>query len=373
MNTALGTPSFTNFSTPKTFEYTSGAEPIDSPVPSNYISEKQIEEIILKKIASLKKGTEEINLIKDPNPLDNIIRDEVIYLLGFRKVSHTDIKRALDLYEKGQDASHDMSFDQHIILVSQARELEFITETEYLSLVTQPNMFWYLYPEPYLKTLQFQLNLPSLIPTIEELKIAGTEKLILDTVKNNQEGLIDPNIINMFTGKHINEILLKSEFIGYDKAQLIYKDPIYLLNILDKQTLESFLIRVQPYLNFITPEKINDVLKLLPSQFNLITNYFTPTQIRLMIDKELDIKNLILKTLTLEEVNKTFNSLAEEFKVDFTKSFTNEKLIELIQLTIKQLYPIPTNEEIYQNLAILYNTEISTQKIEQIENYLNNY
>ena len=374
MSTAIGPSLTNNFTKPKSFEYTSGSTVVDpNPVPTPSLTAAEIEELILQKIASFNKNPDEVNLELDRNPLDNIIRNEIVSLFNFRKISISDIQRALDLHSQGQDPSHDMSMNEHNIILSQARELEFITEEEFLSLKNEPNMFWFNFPEQYLKVLQFQINLPSVIPTLEELKASGIEQLILDTVRENPDDLIKEITIQFYTEKYINEVLLRSEFIGYDKAQLIYKDPIYLMNILDKQTLSLFLFRLKPYLTFITDEKISQIMSWLPSQYSRITEVFTTSQIRLMVDKELDIKNLILKTLTLEEVQKTFNELSEEFKAEFIDLFTNEKMIELIKLTLKELYPEPTLNEIYQHLSLTHNINISEEKIQKIENYLNTY
>lgn len=374
MSTAIGPSLTNNFTKPKSFEYTSGSTVVDpNPVPTPSLTAAEVQELILQEIASFNKNPDDVNLELDRNPLDNIIRNEIVSLFNFRKISISDIQRALDLHSQGQDPSHDMSMNEHNIILSQARELEFITEEEFLSLKNEPNMFWFNFPEQYLKVLQFQINLPSVIPTLEELKASGIEQLILDTVRENPDDLIKEITIQFYTEKYINEVLLRSEFIGYDKAQLIYKDPTYLMNILDKPTLSLFLFRIKPYLTFITDEKISQIMSWLPSQYSRITEVFTTSQIRLMIDKELDIKNLILKTLTLEEVQKTFNELSEKFKAEFIDLFTNEKMIELIKLTLKELYPEPTLNEIYQRLSLTHNINISEEKIQKIENYLNIY
>lgn len=370
MATNIGLPA-TNFATPKTFEYVTGSVVVGDPTTT--IDPTTIQNEVLKTLGSLNKHPEEVNLEVDKNPLDNIIRNEVISLLEYRKLSRSDIQEALALIAAGQDASNNMSSDQAEILLQQARDLEFITTQEYLGLATTPNMFWFNYPQAYKKVLDFQLSLPSAIPTIDELKVAGAENLIIETVRNNPEAVIDENLVQRYTENYINNVLLSSEFIGYEKAQKIYADPKFLMQILDKTTLKYFLYRVKPYLNFITDAKIDTIMEWLPSQYINIENIFTTTQIRLMIDKELDIKNLILKTLTLDEVQRTFNDLAAKFKVDFTEAFTNEKLMELIEITVNKMFPTLTLTEIYQNIATTLKTKIDDTKISSIENYLINY
>lgn len=52
---------------------------------------------VLKTIASLNKNQSEVNLNIDKNPLDNIIINEVIDLLSYRKLSRSDIEYALEI------------------------------------------------------------------------------------------------------------------------------------------------------------------------------------------------------------------------------------------------------------------------------------
>ena len=373
MQQNLGTFGATNFVKAQVVQYSVGVPIITTPTDQTEIDPTVIANEVLKTLGSLNKNQDEVDLTKDPNPLDNIIVNEVITLLNYRKIDKIDINLALDNHAKGIDPSTNFSADQHLILLEQARDLEFITNSDYLQYVKSPSTFWFNNKEAYLKVLSFQLSLPSTTPTMEELKVAGIVNLIIETVRNNPEAVIDENLVKKYTEDYINNILLSSEFIGYEKAQKIYADPTYLMQILDKTTLQYFLYRVKPYLAFITDEKINTILQWLPSQYANIGTIFSPTQIRLMVDKELDIKNLILKTLTLTEVQNTFNELAAKFKDDFTKAFTNEKLMELIELTINKMYPVPNNEEIYAQLARVYDINIDTNKINEIETYLQNY
>ena len=137
--------------------------------------------------------------------------------------------------------------------------------------------------------------------------------------------------------------------------------------------MNYFLYRVKPYLQFITDDKIKQIFEWLPSQYGNINTLFTDTQIRLMVDKELDIKNLIMKTLTLEGVQQTFNDLAIKFKKDFTEAFTNEKLMELIQLTIEKMFPVLDTTQIYEQICSQFNIDYKQVDIDSIESYIDNY
>lgn len=372
MSVNLGLQASTNFAQAKTFSYVTGTTPIGGSTNPTDLNQEVIAEEVLKTIASLNKNQASVDPL-DKDPLDNIIRDEVVTLLNYRKLSKSTVQNAFENLNNGQDPDTVMSAEENIILLSQAKDLEYITESQYLNISSSPSVFWNTYPDAYKKVLEFQLSLPNNIPTIDELKVAGIVNFILTTVRDNPEVVIDENLVRKYTENYINTVLLSSEFIGYENAQKIYADPKYLMQILDKTTLKYFLYRVKPYLNFITDDKINTIMEWLPSQYLNIETVFSTTQVRLMIDKELDIKNLILKTLTLDEVQKTFNDLAIKFKADFTAAFTNEKLMELIQITINAMFPPLSIKEIYQNIATTLNTTIDDTKIQAIEDYLTNY
>ena len=91
-----------------------------------------------------------------------------------------------------------------------------------------------------------------------------------------------------------------------------------------------------------------------------------------MIDKEIDIKNMILKSLTIKDLQVEFNKLAEEFKIAFEILFTNEKLMEMIHNALYFVYKDFDLNKFYTRLAIITKTEFPQSRINQIENYLQN-
>lgn len=310
----------------------------------------------------------------DGNPLDNIIKDELVSLLNYRKISKLKVQNALDLITKGQLPQSGFSADENLILLQQAKDLEYITPNDYNQLLISPSALYDSFPQVYSRLLNFQLDLPNSIPTLEELQIAGIVNFILTTVRANPEAVIDEDLVKYYTEHYIDTVLLTSEFIGYNKAGKILADPEYVLAILEKAEFLNLFNRVMSYLPFITNDKIDKALTLLPSEQTKITDIFTKEQIRLVIDKELDIKNIILKSLSLDEVTKLFNKLSSNFKVDFTGAFTNEKLMELIEITITTMYPPKTTIEIYNNIfQTLGLANPLEQKVLTIEEYLNQY
>ena len=373
MSTNFGYFNPTTFTKPKTINFDSGTMVVSNNTAGANIDAAAISKEVLKTIASLNQNQSEVNLDVDKNPLDNIIVNEVVKLLGYRKLSKSDLDYAFAQLQLGQDPSPNFSTEEHIILLTQARDLEYISEADFLFLSGTPSSFWFSKPAEYVKVLTFQMSLPANIPTMDELKSAGLVSFILTTVKENPEVVIDEDLIKLYTEQYINNLLLSSEFIGYDNAQRIYADPTFIMNILDKTTFKYLLYRTKPYLSFITDARINELMSWHSGQYLNIENVFSATQIRLIIDKELDLKNLIFKTLSLTEVTKFFNELATQFKADFAASFTEEKLKGMIETTIDILYPKLTTAQIYQNIATNFAIEITEAKISSIEDYLTNF
>lgn len=342
---------------------------------NEFLESESLVNKILRVIQSLDThaSTDPINV--DANPLDNIIRSEVINLLNYRKISKIKIQNALDALTEGQDPNLIFNMEESIILLNQAKSLEMINEETYLRLLTTPTptTLYHEFPDSYKNLLEFQLNLPNNIPTIDELKVAGIVNFIIETIKDNPETVIDENLLRSYTKEYIDDILMTSEFIGYQSAAAILADPEDILSIIGKVAFQNLAKRIMPYLSFITEEKIDIIMDYIPSQYRNITNVFSREQLRLIIDKELDIKNIILKTLSLSEVQNTFNELAAQFKIDFTEAFTEEKLIELITITINNIYPEQNLEEIYVELCSNYNLDTQNLDIISIENRIQNY
>ena len=326
---------------------------------------------ILQIIRSLSK-TEPATLEEDANPLDNIIRKEVTNFLEFRRISKTKIKEAKNLITLGQNPYNNFTGDENLILLNQALALEYINQKAYIILLENPVNLYNRFPKAYKELLDFQEALPTNIPTIEELRLAGAVTFILDTVRENPESVIDEDLIEEYTNKYIDTVLLTSEFIGYTKATQVYANPNQTLLILTKTEFRNWARRVGLYLKFVTEEKIQAIEDLIPSQFLTIVDYFTPEQLRLMIDKEIDIKNMILKSITIKDLRVEFNKLAEEFKVAFEILFTNEKLMEMIHNALYFVYKDFDLNEFYGRMATITKTEFPQSRIDQIENYLQN-
>lgn len=309
----------------------------------------------------------------DKNPFDNIARAEIFKILNFRKLSKVKVRNALDAIAAGQEPHLEFMPEENDTLLEQAKELELISEDKYEDLKDVSYSLFSEIPEGYKKLLNIQLKLPHSIPTEEELQLAGIQAIILETVRTNPEAVVDEALIQQYTEAHIDHILLTSDFIGWSATSKIIRNPYNIFDILNKATIVSLLNRVRGYLPFVTEEKINTISAWYPGEYD-IGSLFTEDQIRMVVDKELDIKNLVLKALSFEEVQNLFNRLSEEFKVEFKESFTEEKMKGLIEAVILEMYPPLSIQDFITEAATALTVigDIPPERISAVSNRVNN-
>ena len=307
----------------------------------------------------------------DTNPFDNIARAEIFKILNFRKLSKVTVRDALQDIADGQEPSLRFSPDESSTLLEQARELELITEDQKTDLMNNVSGLYSLVPENYKNLLNIQLKLPTTIPTEEELQLAGIQAIILETVRSNPESIVDEALIQQYTKSHIEHILMQSEFIGWAQTSKIIRNPYNIFDIINQETVISLLNRVRGYLSFVTEEKIEKIASWFPGEYD-IESLFTEDQIRMVMDKELDIKNLVLKALSFEEVNNLFNTLSADFKTEFTEAFTEEKMKGLILAVFDEVFPALSTYEFLQEASTSLTLTTDSDKLQAISDRVDN-
>lgn len=225
--------------------------------------------------------------------------------------------------------------DEMIDLINQAYLLGFITEEQKnQSLTTNTKFRTFIKTDDYKKLLDYQLTYIPLIkryiPEIAELQTKGLDTHILSFVNDNFFTLLNNNEIFVFeqVETYLNKKYQTDSFISAEKIELIYAHPLDFLKILDTIELASLLDRVKYYLDYLTDSKVN-LLKALPDSTNILT-YLSINEIKGIIDKEVDLKQSIIKALTLEEINKVF----ESFKI----LFVNQDLKPIIFDAVKDMF-----------------------------------
>lgn len=81
-----------------------------------------------------------------------------------------------------------------------------------------------------------------------------------------------------------------------------------------------------------------------------------------------------MKSMSVGEVTNLFNKLSATFKADFTETYTDEKMINLIQIAIETMYPPRTTIDVYNNIYHSLGLDNpSEQKVMSIEEYMTQY
>jgi len=148
-------------------------------------------------------------------------------------------------------------------------------------------------------------------------------RLLLE-IKENSEELIDHEEINNITETYLNQIFRQKQFLDSLQISQIYSNPQDLLQILTNNEAVLLLERVNPYLDFVTSTKIQEISKL-PENSNIL-DYFTKEEIKGIIDKEVDLKNAVIQTLSYDEIVLMFNQFKQDLFLNDFSSLIQEAI-----------------------------------------------
>ena len=316
---------------------------------------------IIKKY--LKSNTFKNDIINIQN--NNIKSETFQQMIGdiIREIIHFDAEYVYIDKIKIYNAMNDISIvpsmvstyfnDSDLIeFIKQSFLLGYIDDSQYSSLLNNVhNIFNYIDETKFIKLLQLQLTyvpiLKRYIPEIQELQSKGLDEHIKLIQSINYETLLasNSNIIAKEIENYLDIKYDNTDFTSNEKIEYIYSRPLDFLKILTITELKSLINRVRYHLDFLTPSKVETLFSLKDSDD--ITKYLTINEIKKIIDKEVDMKNSIIKALSKEEIIIFF----EQLKFDFL----NQDLTPLILNIINSLISL-TNLEA-QNIiknAIIY-------------------
>jgi len=193
------------------------------------------------------------------------------------------------------------------------------------------------------------------IPNIKDLENNGLLDSIIGVIQENPDILISEPLVCEYTDNHLFELLKIHQFISFEKAELVLdnlKDTNYILQ--DK--LITLLHRIKPYLSFITDTKIQYVQTQLDNDINNILEIFTVNEIKLIIDKEIELKYYLLKILTPSTIEKMFEKFKDELlTINLIKMVDDQFKIlkdEMMELDYSGL----VQSQVDNYLTISYNT-----------------
>jgi hypothetical protein len=189
------------------------------------------------------------------------------------------------------------------------------------------------------------------VPNMKHLEDHGLLQSIENTIIANPDVLINLDLIEKYTSDFLDKKLKDDNNIGAANLELLLSAPSSTLDILTLSEFKSLLTRTAPYLDFISLDDDFIELDKLTISSDII-NIYNSNELTLIFEKEIQLKELKSKTLTIEGVEKVFNKLKDQLlNVDLRdivietisqESVTSDDVITWIEET-KLLY---TNNEI---------------------------
>jgi len=260
------------------------------------------------------------------NSMDSIVDERIKYDREYIVLDRAKILKCIDNHNLILTILTDYEFKE---LLKQIRELDLINDEVYDHLLNDHSEFFNLVnAESISKVLQKQYNYITKIPNILDLENNGLLDSIIKTIQKNPELVIHQPLVVDYTNQYLTEILKINHFISFEKAELVLsnlKDTIIIL----KSDIIELLHRISPYLSFITDDKILAVQLQLDNSENTILNIFTVNELKMIIDKEIELKYYVLKALTPETINKLFN--------DYRDQLINTKLDDIVNSKFQTL------------------------------------
>ncbi len=228
--------------------------------------------------------------------------------------------------------------------IKQIRESDHIDDIEEQSILNDYSKIFNISMLVIQELLQKQYTYVTKIPNIQDLENNGLFDSIIKVIQNHPDLTIDNQLVIDYTNQHLLNLLSVNHFISFKNIELVLNNLKDTNIILGPQLIE-LLNRTSPYLSFITSSKITSVEQQLQNSENLILDIFTQNELKMVVDKEIELKMYLLKVLTPDEITKLF----EQFKN------------ELITINITQMVDSQFNILKTELLANDYTSLVSTQ------------
>lgn len=210
------------------------------------------------------------------------------------------------------------------VLINQAKVAGYVDAVEDAALAKDYRQIVnYLTNAQLQKLIEQQYLYKTNIPSISDLNQTDLTNVIINTILSKPEVLVNIDLIKTYTDSYLDEVSRTTYFTPYYKVEQIYANPYSIMAILTKEAFTDLLKREAHYLEFITDEKIAAMNALTDPAG--IRSIFTSNEITTIMDKELDQKNEILKTLSISEVTAYFDSFR-------TKFFSTELTKDMVKL-----------------------------------------
>ena len=250
------------------------------------------------------------------------------------------------------------------IFFKQAFEFYYIDEAQYNILLSDKTKIYDLIMMNDIHEILFkQLGYKTRIPSMEDLENHGLYDSIVHVINNNSAVLINQTVVQNYTDNRVNQILNENVYLSFDNIEKILDIQSDMLHILAKDEVLSLMDRVKPYLSFITDIKIQELTTLLNNNDPDIIKIFSANEIKVILDKEVELKNKAIKTLTAEQMKELF----KKFKLELI----NIELEPLIQQYFQILRTEMLGEDISSEVAAQVDIYLTNQYNDIINNTIN--
>lgn len=241
------------------------------------------------------------------------------------------------------------------IFFKQAAEFYYITDDGYAILMNNPALVYDTILMNDIHEILFrQLSYRTRVPSISDLENNGLLESIIRVIQNNSYLLVEKNLVNVYTNEILAEKLEEAVYTSFEKIEYILEKPSDIRRILTSDEILILLERIKSHLSFVNDTKIQLIQDDITNNIFEINHIFTSNEIKAIIDKEVELKNLLLKYLTINDVEKMF----EEFK----NEFFDVELTDVIEQMVSD------------KLELIMQTDYTTIIQAQVEEYLtNNY
>lgn len=260
------------------------------------------------------------------NDLNLIIDKRIQYDREYIILDHDKVKQGITDPDTLLTIFNDYEIN---VLIKQAFEMNYISNADYQILLNDHSQFYTLIEMNDIHELLFkQLSYKTRVPCISDLEANGLLDAIIKVIQLHPELLVEENIVEKYTDNFLKEKLKTNVFVSFEKIELILANQYDTLRILDKKEAIDLLQRVKPYLSFVTDDSISKVKKLIDNNNPDITSVYLPNEIKMIIDKEIELKNALLKGLTQD----TLKTLFDKFKKDLINVDLNTIIDDKIQI-----------------------------------------
>jgi len=244
------------------------------------------------------------------NSLNLIIDERIKYDREYIILNQLHVKEGIDNPSNLLNIFTDQEFK---IFFKQALEMEYISKYKYKKLLLDKTKIYdYILmneiQQLLLKNYLYKMQTPDII----DLEKNGLLDSIIKVINENPELIVnEPTVIN-YTDEYLYHLMQIHRFISFKKAELILDSPKDIIHILEHDEMLSLLHRLKPYIDFLGDTEIAAVQSLIDKHSKDIEQIFSVNEIKILIDKEIELKYLILRALTPEKIEEMFEKFKDE-------------------------------------------------------------